>query len=159
MPRVQQASQRDSRPHARVPIDTERLRQLRRAKGLTQHELSLKVGVQGAAAVSAWERGVSVPHPSKIPTLAKLLGVDPTELLPEGTPLGFRELRVIRGLSRSALASAASTSITTIRRWEGGDFRFLPDEALRRSVAKALGVSLAQLTRSLEVSRASQDRA
>jgi len=64
-----------------------------------------------------------------------------------------------RHLSRSALASAASTSITTIRRWERGDFRFLPDEALRRSVAKALGVSLAQLTRSLEVSRASQDQA
>lgn len=146
-------TKRPVRPHARVPLDTERLRELRKSKGWTQHELSLRLGVQGAAAVSAWERGVSVPHPDKLQLVAEVLGVEPAELLAQDRPQGFRELRVVRGLSRRALASSSATSVTTVRRWESGDFKSMPDLSLRRSVAAALGVPLSQLTRSLEVSR------
>lgn len=136
-----------------MPLDTQRLRVLRQSHGWTQHEFSLRVGVQGAAAVSAWERGVSVPHPDKLRVIANVLGVEPEDLLAQDSPMGFRELRVVRGLSRSTLAASATTSVTTVRRWEAGEFKSMPDMSLRRSVASALGVSLTRLTRSLEVSR------
>lgn len=120
---------------------------------MTQHELSLRLGVKGAAAVSAWERGISVPHPDKLQLVAKELGVEPSDLLASGGPQGFRELRVVRGMSLRVLAERAATSVTTVRRWEAGDFKVMPDLALRRSVASALGVSLDQLDQALEVSR------
>lgn len=151
-------TKRPARSHARVPLDTKRLRELRESKRWTQHELSLRLGVQGAAAVSAWERGVSVPHPDRLQLIAEVLGVEPSELLlARDRPQGFRELRVARGLSRRALASSSATSVTTVRRWESGDFKSMPDLSLRRSVAAALGVPLSELTRALEVSREAAD--
>ncbi len=132
--------------YARVPVDGGRLRELRRAKGWSQHDLSVRAGVQGASVVSAWETGAAVPHPETLRRLAKVLGVDPESLLfRSGSPLGLAELRVVRGLSRRALAASSGVSLTTLSRWESGDFQRTPPRHLLEPVAAVLGVSVARL--------------
>lgn len=143
-----------ARSYARVPVDAGRLRELRLAKGWSQHDLSVRVGVQGAGAVSAWETGAAVPHPETLRRLAEALGVDPASLLvQDGTAFGFAELRVVRGLSRRALASQSGVSLTTLSRWEAGDFQRMPPPRLLEPVAAALRLPVARLQASLEVSR------
>lgn len=138
-------------PYARPRMDTGRLRELRLGKGMSQHALSLKVGVQGAAAISAWERGVATPRPSTLLRVAKVLGVDPIELLAvdgtEGRTL--QELRVVRGMTLGELAGAASTSPSTLRRWESGDFVRVPGADVVRALARALDVDPVQVEAAL----------
>lgn len=50
------------------------------AAGLTQLELSTKLGYASGQFVSNWTRGVSYPPAKAIPTLAETLGVDSNEL-------------------------------------------------------------------------------
>ncbi|WP_377466382.1 helix-turn-helix domain-containing protein [Ornithinimicrobium kibberense] len=104
-------------PYARPRMDTGHLRELRLRKGMSQHALSFKVGVQGAAAISAWERGVATPRPSTLLRVAEVLGVDPIELLAvDGREGGtLRELRVVRSMTLRELADVASTSSWFIR--------------------------------------------
>lgn len=147
------------RSYARVPIDVVRLRELRLAKGWSQHELSVRVDVQGAGAVSAWEAGAAVPHPETLRRLARALDVAPESLLAhDGAPLGLAELRVVRGLSRRALAAESGVSLTTLTRWEAGDFLRTPPARLLGPVAVALEVSVARLEASLTVSRQTRSR-
>jgi transcriptional regulator with XRE-family HTH domain len=65
------------------------LRRHRLAKGLTGAKLAARIGVSPAA-VSSWENGRQLPHAAVIPTLARVLGLDPVELTkllsPERTP-------------------------------------------------------------------------
>lgn len=49
-----------------------RIRELRIAQGLSQDELSAKIGVNQTA-VSQWERGVAFPSCEKLPELASAL--------------------------------------------------------------------------------------
>lgn len=67
--------------YATVPLKVDLILKLRRRRGLSQHQMSMCVGVQGAAAVSAWERGVAVPRPATLVRVAEVLGVEPLELL------------------------------------------------------------------------------
>lgn len=53
---------------------------LRKEKGMTQLELSEKMGVTDKA-VSKWERDLSFPDVSSIPKLAEILGVSVDELM------------------------------------------------------------------------------
>lgn len=53
---------------------------LRKEKGLTQKELADQMNVTDKA-VSKWERNISCPDISSIPTLAGILGVSADELL------------------------------------------------------------------------------
>ena len=53
---------------------------LRKEKGLTQKELADRMNVTDKA-VSKWERNISCPDISSIPTLAEILGVSADELL------------------------------------------------------------------------------
>ena len=57
-----------------------RLRELRRAKLLTQQELGEREGVWYHM-VQRWESGVSRPRPSALSKLCEVLGVTPAELL------------------------------------------------------------------------------
>lgn len=143
-----------TRRYARVPLDVGRLRELRLAKGWSQHELSVHVGVQGAPAVSAWETGASVPHPRTLVRLAQVLGVESSDLLERKSErVTFAELRVASGLSRRGLAASTSVSLTTIRRWEAGDFKSVPPARMLEPVAAALGVPMPRVLDALEVSR------
>jgi transcriptional regulator with XRE-family HTH domain len=129
-------------PYARVPLDTGRLRTLRLNKGWSQHALSVEVGVQGAAAVSAWERGAATPRPSTLLRVAEVLGVHAVELLAVDREQGLtiRELRVSRGMSLQELAKAVNASSSTVRRWENGDFQGGPNQDVVGALARALGV-------------------
>lgn len=148
-----------ARSYARVPVDGRRLRELRMGKGWSQHDLSVRVGVQGAGVVSAWETGAAVPHPETLRRLAEALEVNPDSLLArEGEPFGLAELRVVRGLSRRALAASSGVSLTTLTRWEAGDFQRTPPVRLLEPVAAALGVPVAGLEASLTVSRQARSR-
>ena len=56
-----------------------RIKELRRAAGLTQTQLAENVGVtQGM--VAAWEQGANFPRADKLPALAKALGVTINDL-------------------------------------------------------------------------------
>ena len=58
----------------------DRLKELRKAAGLSQAQLSARVGVSQQA-VGKWENGKSSPDPDTLTALAKLLGVSTDDLL------------------------------------------------------------------------------
>lgn len=64
----------------------ERFKALRRAKGLTQEAVAVKLNISGQA-VSKWENDLSAPDISILPELADLLGVTVDQLLGRGAPL------------------------------------------------------------------------
>lgn len=66
-----------------MPFDHQRLRELRRAAGLTQRVVAEAVGVRGRRAVAAWEQGVKTPGLGNVERLAAVLGV-PIEALLDG---------------------------------------------------------------------------
>ena len=57
----------------------ERLKQLRREKGITQTELASQIGV-GRAAIANWETGVRTPGNDAITALCRLFDVSPDYL-------------------------------------------------------------------------------
>lgn len=81
MQRVDVVAAESSATYARVPVSAARLRDLRLSNGWTQQALSMMVGVRGAAAVSAWERGLAVPRPATLLRIARAFGVEPVDLL------------------------------------------------------------------------------
>ena len=56
-----------------------RIKELRRAAGLTQTQLAENVGVTQGMVV-AWEQGANFPRADKLPALAKALGVTINDL-------------------------------------------------------------------------------
>ena len=60
----------------------DKLRRLRDARALTQEELAEKAGIT-VAALSRIERNNAEPRPTTRRKLARVLGVDPSELLPK----------------------------------------------------------------------------
>lgn len=58
----------------------DRIAELRKAKGMTQEELSATIGVS-AQTVSKWENGVNMPDIMLLPVLADIFGVTTDELL------------------------------------------------------------------------------
>jgi transcriptional regulator with XRE-family HTH domain len=105
--------------------------------------------VQGAAAISAWERGVAAPRPSTLRRVAEVLGVEPVELLAVDSAEGL----ALRGMSLKELAEAASASSSTVRRWESGDFRRMPARDVVRALARALNVPAARVEMALVLAR------
>lgn len=57
------------------------LKDKRIAAGLSQETVSKKFGYTSSQFISNWERGVSMPPPSKVDELAKLYSINATELL------------------------------------------------------------------------------
>lgn len=61
-----------------------RLKLLRVARGLTQHQLALILGVtQGT--ISQWEKGITHPRCALVPKLAVALGVTTGDIIDEVT--------------------------------------------------------------------------
>lgn len=54
-------------------IILERLKALRRQRGITQAELAAKMNVTQSV-IAMWERGMTMPTASKLPELANILG-------------------------------------------------------------------------------------
>ena len=74
--------------HRRSPLDGRRLRQLRKAAGLSQPRLAITAGLS-VSAVTDIEQGVTTnPKLSTLEALAQTLGVDVADLLVEPEPEG-----------------------------------------------------------------------
>lgn len=65
-------------------INPAKLRELRKAAGMTQKELAAKTGVRGHATVGSWESGKSVPMASAQEKIAMALGCKVADLRGEG---------------------------------------------------------------------------
>ena len=114
------------------------LAELRRARGLTQRELGGRIG-RTSMAISAWERGHTVPIEVSIRRLARELSVTcadltrgmgwpavaelPTDLESRPSHVRLRAARLESGLTCEQLARCVGVTGQTIRRWEKGDFR------------------------------------
>lgn len=59
----------------------EKLRELRKQKGLTLQEFSAKMGLKSHNSITMWESGERLPKPDSIKKLAEVLEVDYIELL------------------------------------------------------------------------------
>lgn len=118
------------------------LRHAREAAGLTQAALARKLGLAGGERVSEWERGVTSPgSPARLRALARALDVPVSNLLTSpaaSAPTLLRQLRITAGLTREALAERVHVSITTVERWERGDFVRPLSAETTRLLAKAL---------------------
>lgn len=59
-----------------------RIRELRKAKKLSQQELAVKIGVDRST-IAKWETGTNSPRTDKLRQLSKILECSLDELLPE----------------------------------------------------------------------------
>lgn len=137
-------------PPENPPLEPERLRAARVRAGLTQAELARAVGVAGGERVSRWELGASSPSTAIRARLAKALGLDLEELLPQRGPADLRRLRAEAGLTLAELAERGGLSKGTIKRWEAGSG--LPVRAPLDNVAAALDVTVDTLRHAIELS-------
>ena len=117
-------------PAASVQAVARRLREARKATGLTQAEVARRIGVNRRA-LHEWEAGTWQPH-RHIPDLAEVYGVSPTFLLfgvePASVELSLMrqqllavtdELQMVRARSDRLLALAEDTEavLAKIRDW------------------------------------------
>jgi transcriptional regulator with XRE-family HTH domain len=102
--------------------------------------------------IGAWERGIDSPSATYIPTLARVLGIEPLALFdvdPASPP--FTALRMAGGLTLQALSEATGISYTSLYRMGRGVAR-VPDDAAER-LAETLGVTPAELRASIDRER------
>ena len=133
-----------------------RLKELRKAAGCTQGELSEKLGVHRQT-VSKWERGVSEPDLSLLGETASLLGVSLEKLLgvpengetyagtfsAEGLGRAIASARKNRGEGQEAVAEAAGVSAGAVSKWERGVI--CPDAAQLSALAAHFSLPLSAL--------------
>jgi len=131
-------------------VGADALHRARSARGLTQSQLARIIDVSGGERVSEWERGVRTPAVRLIPAVAAALGVTALEFfaLPNGVDL--KALRLASGKTSTEIAEQTQVSSATYLRWESGRSRATRDAAVRRSLAKALGIRLPGLEAALE---------
>lgn len=139
-----------------MPAIGERLKDLRKASGVTQTALADALGVHPQT-VSKWERGVSEPDISQLGDLAAALGLSLEALLglpeAERTYAGaFRAetlgravsaLRSARGESQERLAAAVNVSSDAVSRWERGVT--CPDIQALQALAAHFSVPVSEL--------------
>lgn len=122
----------------------ERLRQLRKAAGLTQKELGQLVGLDDTT-ISSYERGISTPNHDLLTRLADVLRVSVDYLLGRTDNTARTRLQRLReeaGLSHSELAEQSGVVAESIARYEAGE-KF--DEMDLVKLATALNVSASYL--------------
>ncbi len=131
-------------------IDGDALFRARSARGLTQGQLARMVDIAGGERVSQWERGVRGPAVRLIPAVAAALGVSPLEFLAMPNGVDLKALRLASGQTSSQVAEQLHVSTATYQRWESGRQGAPKDPAVRRSLARALGVPSPQLEAAFE---------
>lgn len=102
--------------------------------------------------IGSWERGVDAPTASYIPTLARLLNLEPLALF-EVDPAAptFTALRLAAGLTLDSLANVTGLTYSTLHRMVRGATKLPADAASK--LAMALGVSPAELVAAIERDR------
>lgn len=66
-----------------MTILSDNIRKYRKLRGMTQVELSLKLGNSGNSSVSDWERGLYEPNTTSLFKLAKVFGISVYDLMEE----------------------------------------------------------------------------
>jgi len=134
-------------------FDGRRLRQARRAAGLTQLQLSEKLGVHETH-VTNWERGERVPRVDRLGELARVLRVKPADLTDpaEDGPASLRALRVAAGLLQDRVAEGAGLTRTKYAALERGEVAGLSDRDCA-ALAKVLRVHREEVRAAHAVSR------
>jgi transcriptional regulator with XRE-family HTH domain len=102
--------------------------------------------------IGAWERGIDTPSATYIPTLARVLGVEPLALfdVDQARP-PFTALRLAAGCTLQALSEATGISYTSLYHVGRGVSK-VPDDAAAR-LAETLGVTPAELRASIDRER------
>lgn len=135
-------------------VDPAALRAARQDSGLTQHQVAYGLGVAGGEAVARWERGASEPKPETLVRAAKLLGVEPAELLKtDGGAVDLRFLRLCAGLTAAEVASRLHVSKVTYLRWERGAFTNLPAAETLHELALVLAAEPTAVEQALRHAR------
>lgn len=119
-------------------IDGEALRVARERLGLSQNDLARRIGLADGQRVSRWERGEARPRtPQSLHALAAALELQPTSLLVHPGPGGpsLRWLRFAAGVSAVEFATAARTSVSTVKRWERDGLVAPDDDTVARLAA------------------------
>ncbi|MFD6280696.1 helix-turn-helix domain-containing protein [Streptomyces sp. NPDC060209] len=106
-------------------IRRERLRHLRRKRGMTQSQLAAALDCSRAA-VSTWETTGRLPRPDRLQLLANVLGVPVTELIEDGESLSLVSLRLTAGLLAKDVARTLKVSSSTYCHVERGRQRVPP---------------------------------
>lgn len=100
-------------------IRRERLRHLRRKRGMTQSQLATALGCSRAA-VSTWETTGRLPRPDRLQLLANVLGVPVAELVDDGDALSLVSLRLAAGMLAKDVARVLKVSSSTYCHVERG---------------------------------------
>lgn len=87
-----------------------RIRELREARGVSQHGLARRLGVTKMA-VSRWENGAAMPTADKLPTIAALLECEVNDLYDDET---------LRAASEAARAAVAAKGAADARALAAG---------------------------------------
>ena len=87
----------------------------RKEKGMTQLELAEKMGVTDKA-VSKWERDLSCPDVSSLPTLAQVLGLSLEELMQgkSETPAPENKVAALVGVILKGVALAMGVAVAVL---------------------------------------------
>jgi transcriptional regulator with XRE-family HTH domain len=121
------------------------------AKGAANDERARRVGAWESR-VGAWERGIDAPSATYVPTLARVLDVEPLALFDVDLAAPpFTALRLAAGLTLQALAEATGISYTSLHRMVRGVSRLSGQAA--EQLASTLGVTVPELVASIERDR------
>ncbi|WP_337192477.1 helix-turn-helix transcriptional regulator [Streptomyces sp. YIM 132580] len=100
-------------------IRRERLRCLRRERGMTQSQLADDLGCSRAA-VSTWETTGRLPRPDRLQLLANILGVPLPDLVEDGESFSLVSLRLTAGMLAKDVARILKVSKSTYCHVERG---------------------------------------
>ncbi|MGN9821918.1 helix-turn-helix transcriptional regulator [Streptomyces sp. SD11] len=100
-------------------IRRERLRHLRRKRGLTQSQLAALLGCSRSA-VSTWETTGRLPLPNRLQHLASVLGVPVSDLIEQEESFSLRSLRIGAGLLQKDVARLIKVTKSTYCHVERG---------------------------------------
>lgn len=124
-------------------FDRRRLREVRRARDLTQSDVAKAVGVSDPA-VASWETGHSSPDAERLPALAKVLGQDLDHLFPRTGLPDLADLRCDAGYSQYQTKDLTGTkSAGPVANAERGKRRL--SERFVRLLADGYGVAVDEL--------------
>lgn len=142
-----------------------RLRELRRAKGMTMKELGEAIGVTESA-IGLYENGRRKPNYEKLQLIARTLGCSIDELVAgpddfDKFAKSLSRLRSERGMSINQFSQAfnewakVASPPSSVRKWESGELKL--SEAGMRKVAEFFGVSLEEMLSDGEVTAVAEE--
>jgi len=104
----------------------EKLKQLRKEKGLSQQELAQNFGYKSFTTIQKWEDGTSYPPLRILQELAKLYSINVQQLLDEQLQIPIPIIGTVRGgLLRHASEEYMGTELVNMAENRGGEYFYL----------------------------------